>query len=121
MGYLDENNRVVIHKRQCPVATKLKSSYGNRIIAAEWDTHKALSFPVYLYIKGIDDVGLLNQITQIISQQLSVNIRKLSIESNDGIFEGKLQLYVHDVDDVKTICTNLRKINNIKSVTRVED
>ena len=121
LGYLDENNRVVIHKRQCPVATKLKSSYGNRIIAAEWDTHKALSFPVYLYIKGIDDVGLLNQITQIISQQLSVNIRKLSIESNDGIFEGKLQLYVHDVDDVKTICTNLRKINNIKSVTRVED
>ena len=103
LGYLDENGRVVIHKRQCPVATKLKSSYGNRILAADWDTHKALSFPIFLYIKGIDDVGLLNQITQIISQQLNVNIRKLSIESNDGIFEGKIQLFVHDVEDVRTI------------------
>ncbi|MGN0037363.1 MAG: RelA/SpoT family protein [Bacteroidaceae bacterium] len=120
LGYLDENGRVVIHKRQCPVATKLKSSYGNRILAADWDTHKALSFPIFLYIKGIDDVGLLNQITQIISQQLNVNIRKLSIESNDGIFEGKIQLFVHDVEDVQTICTNLRKIPNIKMVTRVE-
>lgn len=120
LGYLDENGRVVIHKRQCPVATKLKSSYGNRILAADWDTHKALSFPIFLYIKGIDDVGLLNQITQIISQQLNVNIRKLSIESNDGIFEGKIQLFVHDVEDVRTICTNLRKIPNIKMVTRVE-
>lgn len=120
LGFLDDDNRIVIHKRQCPIATKLKSSYGNRIIAAEWDTHKALSFPIYLYIKGIDDVGLLNQITQIISRQLNVNIRKLAIDTTDGIFEGKIQLYVHDVDDVRTICANLRKISNIKSVTRIE-
>ncbi len=121
LGYVDENNRIIIHKRQCAIATKLKSSYGNRIIAAKWDTHKHLSFPIYLYIKGIDDMGLLNQITQIISQQLNVNIKKLAMESNDGIFEGKIQLYVHDVDDVKTICNNLRKIKNIKAVTRVEE
>lgn len=120
LGFLDENNHIIIHKRQCPIAVKLKSSYGNRIIAAQWDTHKNLSFPVSLYVKGIDDVGLLNQITQVISQRLGVNIRKLSIESKDGIFEGKIQIYVHDVDDVKTICDNLRKISNIKSVTRVE-
>ena len=121
LGYLDENNHLVIHKRQCPIATKLKSSYGNRIIAAEWDTNKSLSYLVWLYIKGIDNVGLLNQVTQVISQQLNVNIRKLSIESNDGIFEGKIQLYVHDVQDVKTITTNLRKISNIKYVSRVEE
>ena len=121
LGYVDENDRIIIHKRQCPVAAKLKSSYGNRILATEWDTHKELSFLVYIYIKGIDNMGLLNEFTQVISRQLNVNIRKLTIETEDGIFEGKIQLWVHDVDDVKTICNNLKKIQNIKQVSRVEE
>ncbi|EKU88647.1 RelA/SpoT family protein [Bacteroides oleiciplenus YIT 12058] len=120
LGYIDENDRIIIHKRQCPVAARLKSSYGNRILATEWDTHKELSFLVNIYIKGIDAMGLLNEVTQVISRQLNVNIRKLAIETTDGIFEGNLQLYVHDVDDVKTICNNLKQIQNIKQVTRVE-
>lgn len=121
LGYVDENDWIIIHKRQCPVAAKLKSSYGNRILATEWDTHKELSFLVYIYIKGIDSMGLLNEVTQVISRQLNVNIRKLTIETEDGIFEGKIQLWVHDVDDVKTICNNLKKIQNIKQVSRVEE
>ncbi len=121
LGYVDENDRIIIHKRQCPVAAKLKSSYGNRILATEWDTHKELSILVYIYIKGIDSMGLLNEVTQVISRQLNVNIRKLTIETEDGIFEGKIQLWVHDVDDVKTICNNLKKIQNIKQVSRVEE
>ena len=121
LGYVDENDRIIIHKRQCPVAATLKSSYGNRILATEWDTHKELSFLVYIYIKGIDNMGLLNEVTQVISRQLNVNIRKLTIETEDGIFEGKIQLWVHDVDDVKTICNNLKKIQNIKQVSRVEE
>lgn len=120
LGYIDENDRIIIHKRQCPVAARLKSSYGNRILATQWDTHKELSFLVNIYIKGIDAMGLLNEVTQVISRQLNVNIRKLSIETTDGIFEGNIQLYVHDVDDVKTISTNLKQIQNIKQVTRVE-
>ena len=120
LGYMDENDRIIIHKRQCPVAARLKSSYGNRILATEWDTHKELTFLVNIYIKGIDAMGLLNEVTQVISRQLNVNIRKLSIETTDGIFEGNIQLYVHDVDDVKTICNNLKQIQNIKQVTRVE-
>ncbi|MBR8720433.1 Guanosine-3',5'-bis(diphosphate) 3'-pyrophosphohydrolase [Bacteroides pyogenes] len=121
LGYIDEKNRIIIHKRQCPVAAKLKSSYGNRILATEWDTHKELSFLVYIYIKGIDSVGLLNDITQVISKQMNVNMRKLNIETNDGIFEGKIQLWVHDVEDVRSVCNNLRKIKNIKQVSRIEE
>ena len=121
LGYVDENDRIIIHKRQCPVAAKLKSSYGNRILATEWDTHKELSFLVYIYLRGIDSMGLLNEVTQVISRQLNVNIRKLAIETNDGIFEGKIQLWVHDVEDVKTICNNLKKIQTIKQVNRVEE
>ena len=121
LGYIDDNNRIVIHKRQCPIAAQLKTSFGNRLLAVEWETGKALNFPVNVYIKGIDGIGVLNQVTQVISQQLNVNIHKLNIESNDGIFEGRIQLYVPDVDDVNTICTNLKKINHIKKVTRIEN
>ena len=121
LGYLDDEGHVIIHKRQCPVAARLKSSYGNRIIATQWDTHKELTFLVTLYIQGIDCMGLLNEVTQIISRQLNVNIRKLVIETNDGIFEGRIQLYVHDVDDVRTICQNLKQVKNIKQVSRVEE
>ncbi|MBE6287744.1 MAG: bifunctional (p)ppGpp synthetase/guanosine-3',5'-bis(diphosphate) 3'-pyrophosphohydrolase [Mediterranea massiliensis] len=121
LGYIDDEGRIIIHKRQCAVAARLKSSYGNRIIATQWDTHKELSFLVTIYIKGIDCVGLLNEVTQIISGQLNVNIRKLDIETIDGIFDGRIQLYVHDVEDVRRICSNLKNIENIKQVTRIEE
>lgn len=121
LGYLDEQNRIIIHKRQCPIAAKLKAGFGNRIIATVWDTHKELSFPVYIQFKGIDEIGLLNEVTSVISNQLNVNIRKLTMEANDGIFEGKIQLWVHDVNDVRQICENLRKLPEIKHVSRVEE
>ena len=121
LGYLDENNKLIIHKRQCPVAARLKSSFGNRIVATQWETRKEQSFLVNIYLRGIDGVGLLNEVTQVISHQMRVNIRKLSIESLDGIFEGNIQLYVHDVEDVKSLCNELKKIKNIKEVTRVEN
>ncbi|MBQ8593646.1 MAG: bifunctional (p)ppGpp synthetase/guanosine-3',5'-bis(diphosphate) 3'-pyrophosphohydrolase [Bacteroidaceae bacterium] len=120
LGFIDEKDRIVIHKRKCKVATRLKSSFGNKILAAEWDTHKTLFFPVELCLKGIDGVGVLNSITEIISRQLNVNIHRLSFETNDGIFEGYIHLYVHDVEDVKIICKNLKKIEQINSVTRIE-
>lgn len=121
LGYIDDNDQLIIHKRQCPVAARLKSSYGNRIVATQWETRKEQSFLVTIYLRGIDGVGLLNQVTRIISHQMEVNIRKLSIESLDGIFEGNIQLYVHDVEDVKSLCNELKKIKNIKEVTRVEN
>lgn len=120
LGFIDNNNQIVIHKRQCPVAARLKSSYGNRILAAKWNTHKKLYFPVNIHLEGIDGVGVLNSITEIISRQMNVNIHRLSFETNDGIFEGNIQLYVHDVDDVTTICQNLKTIEQVKSVSRQE-
>ncbi|MBQ8607374.1 MAG: bifunctional (p)ppGpp synthetase/guanosine-3',5'-bis(diphosphate) 3'-pyrophosphohydrolase [Bacteroidaceae bacterium] len=121
LGFVDDKDRIIIHKRQCPIAVRLKSSYGNRLLAAEWDTHKKLFFPVNIYLQGIDGVGVLNSITEIISRQMNVNIHRLSFETNDGIFEGNIQLYVHDVEDVTTICTNLKRIEQINSVTRIEN
>jgi GTP pyrophosphokinase len=119
LGYYDENRHIVIHKRNCPVANTLKSSHGNRILAATWETHKQLYFAVPIQITGIDDMGVLHEITSIIYQQMNVNIQKLHLESNNGIFEGTFWINVHDVDDVKNICTNLKKIKSIKTIARV--
>jgi len=116
LGFIDENNHIVIHKRQCTVASRLKASFGPRILAAKWDTHKQLFFPVSLNIKGTDRIGLLNEVTEIVSRKLDVNIRKLAIEVSEGIFEGEIQLYVHDVDDVQTIIKNVK---NLQSVSRM--
>ena len=104
-----------------PCCRQAEKQLWQPILATEWDTHKELSFLVYIYLRGIDSMGLLNEVTQVISRQLNVNIRKLAIETNDGIFEGKIQLWVHDVEDVKTICNNLKKIQNIKQVNRMEE
>ena len=120
LGFLDDSNHVIIHKLQCEVANKLKSSYGNRILAVQWETGKALEFPVNIFIRGIDSIGLLNKITQIISKQLNVNMRKIKMDSIDGIIEGHIQLFVHDVEDVQAIIGNLQKINEMKLVTRIE-
>lgn len=120
LGYIDENNRIVIHKRQCPLAAKLKTSYGNRLLAVQWEIGKALEFPVNIYVKGIDAKGILHKVADVVSEQLNVYIRKIFIETADGIFEGHIQLYVHDVEDVKAITTNLQKIEEMKVVTRVE-
>ena len=118
LGYIDINGKITIHKRQCPIASKLKSSYGNRIIATQWDTHKQLTFLVTIVIKGLDRLGLLNDVTQVISHQMNVNIRKVLIETVEGIFEGNIQLYVHDVDDVHAIIAELKRIDNIQEVIR---
>jgi GTP pyrophosphokinase len=120
LGFIDDQDRVVIHKRKCPIADKLKAGFGNRILAVEWETGKALEFPVNLYIQGIDTLGILHQISDIVSEQLNVYIRKIFIETMDGLFEGHIQLYVHDVEDVNTIISNLQKMEEMKKVIRVE-
>ena len=119
LGYYDENKHIVIHKRNCSVANTLKSSHGDRILAAKWETHKQLHFVVPIQITGIDDMGVLHEITTMMFQHLNVNIQKMHIESNNGIFEGTFWINVHDVDDVKNICENLKKIKSIKTIARV--
>ena len=119
LGFYDEEKHIVIHKRNCPTANALKSSHGNRILAAKWNTHKELYFVVPIRVTGIDNIGVIHEITAIIYRQLNVNIQKMNYESNNGIFEGTFWLNVHDVQDVKNICDNLKKMDCIKTVARI--
>ena len=119
LGFIDGRHQIEIHKRACPVAAKLKASFGNRILDAKWDMHKKLFFDATIRIQGIDRVGMLLDISQIISSQMSVNIHRLTITSEDGMFDGSIELRVHDRDDVKDIMANLRKIEDLKEVTQI--
>ena len=119
LGFIDGRHQIEIHKRACPVAAKLKASFGNRILDAKWDMHKKLFFDATIRIQGIDRVGMLLDISQIISSQMSVNIHRLTITSEDGMFDGSIDLRVHDRDDVKEIISNLRKIEDLKDVTQI--
>ena len=121
LGFIGDDGQIIIHQRKCPKAAKLKAGYGNRIVAAQWSTHKLLHFSVSINIKGIDGVGVVNQITNIISQELNVNMERILIEAHDGIFDGTIRLRVHDVDDIKVVCDNLKKLHNIRSVIRVDE
>ena len=120
LGFINDDGQIVIHQRKCAKAAKLKTAYGNRIVAAQWSTHKLLHFSVSIHIKGIDGVGVTNQITNVISQELNVNMERILIEAHDGIFDGDIRLRVHDVDDIKVICDNLKKLNNVRTVVRVD-
>lgn len=119
LGYIDNKNQIEIHKRNCPVAAKLKTSFGNRILDAKWNMHKKLFFDATIEIKGIDRIGLLNEVTKIISEQMNVNIHRLTIQCEQGIFDGSLELRVHDREDVKTIMDNLKKVENLKGISQI--
>ncbi len=119
LGYIDNKNQIEIHKRTCPVAAKLKSGFGNRILDVKWDMHKELFFVATIRISGIDRVGMLNEVTQVISSQMNVNIRNLNITCEDGMFDGTLELRVHDRDDVKTIIKNLKQVADLKEISEI--
>ena len=119
LGYIDNHNRIEIHKRTCQIANKLKASYGNRILDVKWDMHKTLFFDATIRLGGIDRRGLVNEVTTIISNQLSVDIRKLTFTTEDGIFDGVIDLRVHDRDDVAEIIDRLKEVDDLKEISQI--
>ena len=119
LGYIDNNNCIELHKRTCPVANKLKASFGNRILDVKWDMHKILFFDATIRLGGIDRRGLVNEVTRVISNQLSVDIHKLTFTTEDGIFDGIIDLRVHDRNDVSKIIENLKGIEDLKEISQI--
>ncbi|MBP1637819.1 MAG: (p)ppGpp synthetase SpoT/RelA, partial [Bacteroidetes bacterium] len=109
LGYVTDENMIQVHKRQCSVAAIIKSNFGNRIVNVEWGAHKAL-FAETLEIKGIDKIGIVIEILKIISEGYNVNIRKMNIESNAGLFTGLFEVIIHDTNDINNLINNLIKI-----------
>ncbi len=119
MGYVDESNRVIVHKLQCSVAQRLKANQGNRIVGVRWEMGNFMQFEASISLRGIDKPGMLNKMTDVISREHNLNIHKLEIECNDGLFESKIRLYVHDTSELKKIIDSLKKIPDIEEVARI--
>lgn len=116
-GYLTDNNEVEVHSIHCPVGLKLKASQGDRIVNLEWGSYTQFPFMSTIIVTGIDRMGMLNDITKVITAG-SLNIKEMNIETNDGVFEGRIVVYVHDVNDLQTLCSRIAKIKGVKAVNR---
>ncbi len=117
-GYIDEEeHKIDVHDINCPVGLKLKASGGNKIINLRWGSSKARDFKSTIKISGIDRLGLLNDVTKVISSEL-LNIKSLNIDTKEGVFEGRLELFVNDVDVVKKLVSRLKMIDGVDTVKR---
>ncbi|HEY3373276.1 MAG TPA: RelA/SpoT family protein [Prolixibacteraceae bacterium] len=120
VGYISAEDHVIIHKRNCPEALKMMSQQGDSIITAEWTKFKKLSYLSRIKLSGFDRMGIVNEITTIISKQNNINMRTVHFDAHDGIFEGDLYLYIHNVQDLTELISRLMKIKGIDNIERIE-
>ena len=119
LGYIDNRGHIEIHKRACPVASRLKSSFGNRILDAKWDMHRQLFFDAVIEVQGIDRKGIFHDVSEVISDKMNVNIHRVNFSADDGIFQGNIEIKVHDRDEVRIIMENLKQIEDLQEVRQI--
>ncbi len=119
MGFIADDGKVEIHTLDCPQAQVLKAAYGSRIVATEWDTDSSQRFLAHIHIEGIYRHGILQELTQLISNHLGIDMRKLDIEASDKVFHADLWVRVSDVDVVNDLCTRTKAISGVTTATRI--
>ncbi|MDR1198184.1 MAG: RelA/SpoT family protein [Prevotellaceae bacterium] len=119
IGFEISDGKVVVHRQECPEANKLAAEHGDKIIKVKWTTHKIQSFLALITMRGIDRIGILNDTTRIITGEMNVNMRKMNVESHDGIFEGAIELYVHSTDDLENLIKKISGIKGMEDVRRL--
>jgi GTP pyrophosphokinase len=117
-GYVTEKEEVEVHKRSCQTGLKLKSSFGDRIIAVAWGDYRQYSFLASIAFTGIDRIGILSTILAKLAEDVVVNIQSVNVSSKDGIFEGLFHLHVHSAEEVNQLCTKIAKVDGVSTVHR---
>ena len=117
-GFITDKNEVEVHKRSCETGIKLKSNFGERIVATEWGDYKQYSFLSSIVFTGIDRIGILNTILSKLSEDIVVNIKSVNVTSKDGIFEGTFHVHVHSVEDVNILISKIAKVDGVTTVHR---
>ena len=118
-GFVDEKGLVHIHMIDCPVALKIKSEQGKKLCSASWNTHRVQSFVEHIAIRGIDKFGVLSKVIAVVATEFHINLRKIHIESEDGIFHGEMELYVYDKKELQELFKALTQMPDIVSVHRI--
>ena len=119
-GFVTTGEGLKIHRTTCPNATRLMANYGHRVVKTKWAKNKEISFLTGLKIIGLDDVGVIHKITNLISGELKVNISAMTIEAKDGIFEGNVKVFVHDKEELDDLVDELLKLSGIERVDRYD-
>jgi len=119
-GFVTVGDGIKIHRTNCPNAAKLMANYGYRIVKARWTNQQELAFLTGLRITGIDDVGLINKLTTVISHDFKVNMRSITVDSDNGIFEGSIMVYVNDTEHLDNLIKRLKTVNGVTAVTRFD-
>jgi guanosine-3',5'-bis(diphosphate) 3'-pyrophosphohydrolase len=119
-GFVTTGKGLTIHRTNCPNAAKLLSNYGHRVVKTKWAKNKEISFLTGLRIIGLDDVGVVNKITNLISGELKINIAAITIEAKEGLFEGNMKVYVHDKEELEELVSKLKSLPGIHSVDRFD-
>ena len=119
-GFVTTGKGLTIHRSNCPNAAKLLASYGHRVVKTKWAKNKEISFLTGIKIVGMDDVGVVSKITNLISGDLKINISALTIEAKEGLFEGNIKLYVHDKEELDNLVQRLLALQGIESVERYD-
>ncbi|MEY3397679.1 MAG: hypothetical protein RL220_273 [Bacteroidota bacterium] len=119
-GFITVGEGIKIHRTNCPNAEELLSKYAYRVIKARWANKTGIEFEVGLRFSGIDDKGVVQKITNIISSDMNVNMRSISFEANDGVFEGKVKALVHDTDHLNILIEKLKEVDGLLTVDRIE-
>lgn len=119
-GFITVSDGIKIHRTNCPNAQELMSKYAYRVIKARWSNKELVQFEVGLKFAGIDDVGLVQKITNIISTDMNVNMKAISFEANNGIFQGKVVVLVHDTNHLGTLMAQLKAVEGVLTVDRIE-
>ncbi|HET9055948.1 MAG TPA: bifunctional (p)ppGpp synthetase/guanosine-3',5'-bis(diphosphate) 3'-pyrophosphohydrolase [Chitinophagaceae bacterium] len=119
-GFVTTGKGLTIHRTNCPNAAKLLANYGHRVVKTKWVKNKEISFLTGIKIVGLDDVGVVSKITNLISGELRININAITIEAKEGLFEGNIKLYVHDKDELDNLVARLKSLPGIESVDRYD-
>ena len=119
-GFVSTGKGLVIHRTNCPNAARLMANFGHRVVKTKWAKNKEISFLTGLKITGIDDVGVIHKITNLISGELKININAITVEAQDGIFHGNIRLYVHDKEELERLFVSLKQLPGIHSVERFD-